>query len=89
MVDWNGQNMSVIDRYTGEEVETYLLETTLPFSMYSYVQACPTMKIVEWIDCHINAYRYFNVIARILVPDNLKVGIISNKRYENPVINKA
>ena len=45
MVDWNGTRMYVYDRYTGEAIPAYLFEATLPFSMYSYVQACPSMKI--------------------------------------------
>lgn len=48
MVDWNGTRMYVYDRYTGEAIPAYLFEATLPFSMYSYVQACPSMKINDW-----------------------------------------
>lgn len=47
------------------------------------------MKIADWIDCHINAYRYFEGVTRLLVPDNLKTGVISNKKYEDPVLNKS
>ena len=81
--------MCVFDRYTGESIKAYLFEATLPFSMLCYVQACPTMKIADWIDCHINAYSYFEGVTRLLVPDNLKTGVISNKKYEDPVLNKS
>lgn len=57
--------------------------------MLCYVQVCPTMKIADWIDCHINAYRYFEGVTRLLIPDNLKTGVISNKKYEDPVLNKS
>ena len=53
MVDWDGTTMEVCDEYTGEITTAYLFVGTLPFSMLSYVQACPTMKIHDWIDCHI------------------------------------
>ena len=89
IVDWNGTTMCVFDRYTGESIKAYLFEATLPFSMLCYVQACPTMKIADWIDCHINAYSYFEGVTRLLVPDNLKTGVISNKKYEDPVLNKS
>ena len=89
MVDWNGTHMYVYDRYTGEAIPAYLFEATLPFSMYSYVQACPSMKINDWVDCHIQAYRYFGGVTRLLIPDNLKVGIIQNKKYEDPILNKS
>ncbi len=41
MGNWNDTCMTVYNQYTGEEIPTYLFEVTLPFSMYSYVQACP------------------------------------------------
>lgn len=89
MVDWNGTNMYVYDRYTGEATKVYLFEATLPFSMMCYVQACFSLKTTDWIDCHIKAYEYFEGVTRLLVPDNLKTGVISNKKYEDPVLNKS
>ena len=89
MVDWDGKTMEVTDRYTGEITKAYLFVATLPFSMFSYVQACPSMDSKNWIDCHINAFRYFDGVTRLLVPDNLKTGVDSNKKYENPVLNKS
>ena len=89
MVDWNGTCMYIYDRYTGERITAYLFEATLPFSMYSYVRACPSMKIGDWIDCHILAFRYFEGVTRLLVPDNLKTGVISNRKYEDPILNKS
>ena len=89
MVDWNGTCMYIYDRYTSERITAYLFEATLPFSMYSYVRACPSMKIGDWIDCHIHAFQYFEGVTRLLVPDNLKTGVISNKKYEDPVMNKS
>lgn len=89
MVDWNGTQMIVFDQYTGEMIPAYLFEATLPFSMYSYVRACPSMKIGDWIDCHIHAFQYFKGVTRLLIPDNLKTGVISNKKYEDPVLNKS
>ena len=89
MVDWDGTTTEVHDEYTGEIVMAYLFVGTLPFSMLSYVQACPTMKIHDWIDCHIRMFEYFGGIPRLLIPDNLKTGIITNKKYEDPVTNRT
>ena len=89
MVDWNGTCMYIYDRYTGERITAYLFEATLPFSMCSFVRACPSMKIGDWIDCHIHAFRYFEGVTRLLVPDNLKTGVISNRKYEDPILNKS
>ena len=89
MVDWDGKTLSVFDRLTGEEYKVYLFVATLPFSMYSYVQPCMMMKQEDWIQAHINMYNYFGGVSRILVPDNLKTGVTSHKKYDDPVLNKA
>lgn len=88
-VDWNGKTMYVTDRYTGDMIPAYIFVATLPFSMYSYVQACPSMDSKNWIECHVNAYKYFNGATRLLIPDNLKTGVISHKRYGDPVLNRS
>lgn len=89
MVDWNGVTMNVFDRLTGEQSKAYLFVATLPFSMYTYVQACPNMKQEEWIKCHVNMYSYFGGVTRLLVPDNLKTGVINNRKYQDPTINRV
>ena len=89
MVDWAGTTMNVHDHLTGEVTKAYLFVATLPFSMYCYVYACKSMKQEDWIQCHIQMYRYFDGVTRILVPDNLKSGVIRNRRHEDPIINKA
>ena len=46
------------------------------------------MKQDAWITAHVNAYRFFGGVTRILTPDNLKTGVIKNSRSET-IINKA
>jgi hypothetical protein len=40
------------------------------------------MKSNHWIEAHIHAYQYFGGVTRILVPDNLKTGVIKNTHSE-------
>ena len=47
------------------------------------------MDCKNWINCHIHAFEYFGGVSRILVPDNLKTGVIEHKKYEDPVLNKS
>ena len=89
MVDWAGTTLLLFDKVTGESSKVYLFVATLPFSMYCYAQACRTMKEEDWINAHIAMYEFFGGTTRILTPDNLKVGILSNRKYEDPVINRA
>ena len=46
------------------------------------------MRQESWITGHVNAYRYFGGVTRILTPDNLKTGVVKNSRTET-VLNKA
>lgn len=87
MVDWAGTKIPIYDRYTGEETKVYLFVATLPFSMYTFATACATMTQEDWINAHNLMYEYFGGVTKILVPDNLKTGIISNKKHEDPVTN--
>jgi hypothetical protein len=51
-----------------------------------YVEASVDMKQGAWIQAHIHAFRFFCGVPKIVVIDNLKVGVIKPDRYE-PVIN--
>ena len=89
MVDWDGKTMKVHDRSLNQDVTAYMFVAVLPFSMYCYLEACPHMDSKNWINCHIHAFEYFGGVSRILVPDNLKTGVIEHKKYEDPVLNKS
>ena len=89
MVDWAGTSLLLYDKVTGNSSKVYLFVATLPFSMYCYAQACRTMKEEDWINAHVAMYEFFGGVTRILTPDNLKVGILSNRKYEDPVINRS
>ena len=41
------------------------------------------MKSESWINAHVNAFKYFDGIAKITVPDNCKTAVIKNKKYED------
>lgn len=81
-VDWVGNTLSVIDETTGEEIKAYVFVACLPCSLYSYAEAFPDMKSNHWIEAHVHAYSFFGGVTRILVPDNLKTGVIKNTSTE-------
>lgn len=87
-VDWAGKTLAVYDRVTGEATKAYVFVAVLPCSLYAYVEAFPSMESSNWISGHINAYSYFGGVTRILVPDNLKVGVTSHTRKE-VILNKT
>ena len=81
-VDWTGGTIPYYDSVTGDEYKAYLFVAALPCSSYLYVEACTDMKQENWLMCHVHAYEYFGGVTRVLVPDNLKTGIVANTRYE-------
>lgn len=87
-VDWAGDTIPVFDPVTGEEEKVYLFIAVLPCSCYVYAEACSDMKTENWLQCHVNAYRYFGGVARLLIPDNCKTATISNTRYDT-ILNRS
>lgn len=87
-VDWAGQTAEVIDTDTGEIIPAYVFVAALPYSGYAYVEAFLSQNQENWITAHVNAYKFFGGVTKILVPDNLKTGVEKVSRHE-PVINKT
>ena len=88
MVDWAGSTFDIHDPVTGETIIAYVFVSVLPCSCYAYVEPCLDMKSETWIACHVNMYNYFGGSTRLLIPDNLKTGVISNTRYET-ILNRS
>ena len=89
MVDWAGATMTLHNPVTGEMTKVHVFVATLPFSMYCYAEACLDMKEASWINAHIHMFEFFGGSTRILVPDNLKTGIVSHRKraYEKNSVN--
>jgi len=89
-VDWAGQTAFIADTDNGEQIPAYVFVASLPYSGYSYVEALLSMNQEAWITAHVNAYKFFGGVTRLLVPDNLKTGvekitkseIILNRSYQ-------
>ena len=87
-VDWAGDTLPIHEPLTGEVQKGYLFIAALPCSFYIFADLCQDMKQENWLYCHINAYNYFGGVTRLLVPDNLKTGVIRNTRYDT-VMNRS
>jgi hypothetical protein len=88
MVDWAGSTFDIHDSVTGDIIPAFVFVSVLPCSCYAYVEPCLDMKSDTWIVCHVNMYTYFGGSTRLVIPDNLRVGVISNTRYET-ILNKS
>ena len=87
-VDWAGTKVHWIDPDIGEIQKGYLFVGVLSFSGYAYAQACPDMTQSSWIDAHNQMFHYFGGVAQLLIPDNLKTGVVSHGK-EIVILNKT
>ena len=87
-VDWAGKTMEITDNLTGEITPAYIFVSVLSYSGYAYVEAFLTRAQENWIAGHVNAYYHYGGVTRILVPDNLKTGVIRTEGYI-PVLNES
>ena len=87
-VDWAGQTAGIVDTDTGEIIDAHIFVAALPYSGYSYVEAFINQSQEAWVAAHVNAYTFFGGVTRILVPDNLKTGVIKHTRAE-VVLNRS
>ncbi len=86
-VDWSGPTMAYIDRQSGQKITVYLFVATLPYSQYTYVEACPDMKQQTWIQCNVNMLKFFGGVPLRIKCDNLKTGVISHPREGEVILN--
>lgn len=84
-VDWAGQTMAIKDHLTGEDIPVYIFVSALPCSQYAYVEGFLSMNAESWITAHIHAFKFYEGVPRIIVPDNLKTGVVKASKYE-PII---
>lgn len=81
-VDWAGDTTAITDTDTGEVMPAYIFVATLPYSGYSYVEAFFSMNQECWTEAHVNAFKYFGGVARIIQCDNLKTGVQKHGKSE-------
>jgi transposase len=78
-VDWAGATIGIYDPVTDKVTPAYFFIAVLSCSCYVYAELCINMKEDTFINCHVHAYEYFCGVTRLLIPDNLKTGIINNQ----------
>lgn len=87
-VDYAGKKLEVIDPSTGELTYVEVFVATLPFSQYTYVEACKSQKREDFIRCLNNALQFFGGVPVAIVSDNLKSAVTRSSKYES-IINKT
>jgi transposase len=80
--------LGIVNRDTGEIKETELFIAAWGASSYTYAEASMSQNKQDWLMSHVRAFEYFERAPQIVVPDNLKAGVIKACRYE-PEINRS
>lgn len=88
LIDFAGKRLHIVDRTTGEQQAVEVFIAILPFSQYTYVEACVSQKREHLVGCMNNMLRFFGGAPKAIVSDNLKSAVTKACKYE-PVINKA
>lgn len=71
----------------GKLRKSYIFNMRLSYSRLDYYEIVFDQKVETWIKCHINAFRYFGGVPKVIKLDNLKAAIIIPSFYE-PIYQK-
>jgi transposase len=87
-VDWAGDTIPIYDRGGGEPQRASLFVATLGASSYTFARATASQNLANWIECHIQAFEFFQGTSKLVVPDNPRTGVTRACRYE-PDLNRT
>jgi transposase len=91
-----GEEAQVDYGYVGEMIDpetqrlrkAYVFVMILSHSRHRYVEFVFKQDERSWIQSHINAFKFFGGVPRVIILDNLKAGIVKADIYD-PTINKG
>ncbi|MDF1699446.1 MAG: IS21 family transposase [Saprospiraceae bacterium] len=81
-IDFTGKKLPVVDRATGEIQQMEVFVGILGASQYTYVEACPSQRLEDFIRCTTNCLAYMGGVPQAIVPDNLKSAVTKASNYE-------
>lgn len=87
-IDFAGTKIEVVDKDTGEIRKAEIFVSVLPFSLFTYVEACWSQKREDLIFCMNNMLQFFEGVPKAVVSDNLRSAVSRASKYE-PEINRS
>ncbi len=88
MVDYSGDKLFYIDRYTSQKVDCELFLASWAASSYTFADVTETQQTPDCIASHQRAYNWFGCVSEVVIPDNMKTAVTTPDRY-NPVLNSV
>jgi transposase len=80
--------MPIVNPDTGECRQVQVFVAVLGASNYTFAIATENQKSESWLNAHNSMFNFFGGVAQLLVPDNLKAGVIKANRFE-PTLNAS
>jgi len=87
-IDYCGPTMPIVNPDTGECRRVQVFVAVLGASNYTFAIATESQKSESWLNAHSRMFEFFGGVAELLVPDNLKAGVIKADRFE-PTLNTS
>ena len=81
-VDYAGDKIDWINARTGEIHQAHVFIGILCFSQKMFAIAHENEKKPNWLDAHRRMFEFFGGCPRVVVPDQLKNGVIKSHRYD-------
>jgi len=79
-IDYSGLTMPIVDAITNTTTKAQIFVSVLGASGYTFVHAIASQSTKDFIQSHVSAFSFYGGMPNILLPDNLKAAVISNKK---------
>lgn len=76
------------DPKTGNKVKAWVFVLVLCYSRHAYYEIVKNQDVRTWCRCHINSFEFFGGVPKVIIPDNLKSGILKAS-FTHPLINRS
>ncbi len=81
-IDFGYVGLMPIPGEDGRRKKAWVFNMRLSYSRLDYYEVVFDQKVETFINCHINAFRYFGGVAKTIKIDNLKAAILEANFYE-------
>lgn len=81
-IDFAGKKLSIVNKESGEVEQVEVFVAILPYSQYTYVEACKSQKRADLLHCMANMLNFFGGAPKAIVSDNLKSAVSRASKYE-------
>jgi transposase len=87
-LDYAGDTVPIHDAKGGPDRPAFIFVAVLGASNYTYAEATWSQGLEDWLGAHVRALEFFPGVPKLVVPDNVRTGVLRACRYE-PDLNPA